>query len=72
MRDTDREAETQTEEKCAPCRDSDVGFNPRTPRTCPGPKAGTKPLSHPGIPINLNFFNNSLSFAMYQFLHFFY
>ena len=23
---------------------------PRTPRSCPGPKAGAKLLSHPGIP----------------------
>ena len=26
------------------------GLDPRTPRSHPGPKAGTKPLSHPGIP----------------------
>ena len=28
----------------------DVGLDPGTPGLCPGPKAGTKPLSHPGIP----------------------
>ena len=58
MRDTERErerererkAETQAEgEKQAPCRQPDVGLDPRTPGSCPGPKAGTKPLSHPGI-----------------------
>ena len=27
-----------------------VGFDPRSPGSCPGPKAGAKPLSHPGIP----------------------
>ena len=27
-----------------------MGLNPRTPGSCPGPKAGTKSLSHPGIP----------------------
>lgn len=52
MRDTDREreAETQTEEKQAPCRKPDVGLDPGTPGSHPGPKAGAKPLSHPGIP----------------------
>ena len=28
----------------------DVGLDPRTPGSRPGPKAGAKPLSHPGIP----------------------
>ena len=27
-----------------------MGFNPGTPGPRPGPKAGAKPLSHPGIP----------------------
>ena len=27
-----------------------VGFNPRSPGLRPWPKAGTKPLCHPGIP----------------------
>ena len=38
-------------EKQAPCREPDVGLDPGTPGSCPGPKADTKPLSHPGIPI---------------------
>ena len=52
MRDTDREreAETQTEEKQAPCRKPDVGLNPETLGSHPGLKAGAKLLSHPGIP----------------------
>ena len=37
-------------EKQAPYREPDVGLDPRTPRSHPGPKAGTKPLSHPGNP----------------------
>ena len=37
-------------EKQAPCRKPDVGLDPGTPGSCPGPKAGAKPLSHPGIP----------------------
>ena len=28
----------------------DVGFDPGPPGSCPGPKAGAKPLCHPGIP----------------------
>ena len=31
--------------------------DPRTPGSCPGPKAGTKLLSHPGIP-SYFFFNS--------------
>ena len=31
-------------------REPDVGFDPGSPRSCPGPKAGAKPLHHPGIP----------------------
>ena len=37
-------------EKQAPCWEPDTGLDPRTPGSHPGPKAGTKPLSHPGIP----------------------
>ena len=37
-------------EKQAPCREPNVGLDPWTPGSCPGPKAGTKLLSHPGIP----------------------
>ena len=28
-----------------------MGIDPGTPGSCPGPKAGAKPLSHPGIPL---------------------
>ena len=51
MRDTEREAETQAEEKQASCREPDMGLHPRSPGSHPGLKAGTKPLSHPGCPI---------------------
>ena len=37
-------------EKQAPCREPDVGLDPRAPGSCPGPKAGTQPLSQPGVP----------------------
>ena len=32
-------------------REPDVGFDPGSPGLHPGPKAGAKPLSHPGIPL---------------------
>ena len=39
---TEREAHRQ--------REPDVGFDPGSPGSRPGPKAGAKPLRHPGIP----------------------
>ena len=47
----EREAETQAEgEPGSMHGEPDVGFDPRSPRSHPGPKAGAKPLRHPGIP----------------------
>ena len=58
MRDTEREAGTQAEEKQAPHREPDVGLDPKSPGSYPGLKAGSKPLSPPGCHIftylNLN------------------
>ena len=48
MIDIERERQR---EKQAPCQEPDAGLDPRTPGSGPGPKAGAKPLSHPGIPI---------------------
>ena len=31
-------------------QEPDVGFDPGSPGLRPGPKAGAKPLRHPGIP----------------------
>ena len=42
-------------EKQAPCREPDVGLDPGSPGSLPGPKAGAQMLSHPGIPNNVNF-----------------
>ena len=36
-------------------REPDVGFDPGSPGSRPGPKAGAKPLRHPGIPFYLFF-----------------
>ena len=52
MIDIERERERQRHrrrEKQALCREPNKGVDPGTPRSHPGPKAGAKPLSHPGI-----------------------
>ena len=57
-RERERERERQKHrqrEKQVPYREPDVGLDPGTPGSCPGPKAGTEPLSHPGIPDFINF-----------------
>ena len=46
----EREAETQEEGEAGSLQEPDVGLDPRTLGSFPGPKAGAKPLSHPGIP----------------------
>ena len=56
MREREREREREWQrhrrrEKQAPCQEPYAGLDPR----CPGPKAGAKPLSHPGIPPTLHF-----------------
>ena len=57
----ERERERQRhrqKEKQAPCREPDEGPGPGTPGSHPGPKAGTKLLSHPGVPISRFFIYN--------------
>ena len=48
----EREAETQAEGEAGSMhREPDVGFDdPGSPGSRPGPKAGAKPLRHPGTP----------------------
>ena len=48
---TERGAETQAEGEAGSMhREPDVGFDPGSPGSGPGPKAGAKPLRHPGCP----------------------
>ena len=48
----EKEAETQAEGEAGSMhREPDVGFDPGSPGSRPGPKAGAKPLCHPGIPV---------------------
>ena len=54
MIDIERERQGHRQrERQAACREPDVGLDPRAPGSCPGPKAGAKPLSHPGILMGL-------------------
>ena len=47
----EREVETQAEGEAGSMhREPYVGFDPGSPGSRPGPKAGAKPLCHPGIP----------------------
>ena len=47
----EREAETEAEREAGSMhREPDVGFDPGSRGSRPGPKAGAKPLRHPGIP----------------------
>ena len=47
----EREAETQAEGEAGSMhREPDMGLDPGSPGSRPGPKAGAKPLRHPGIP----------------------
>ena len=51
MRDTQKERQRHRQgEKQAPCREPNAGLDPGIPGSHPEPKAGTKPLTHPGIP----------------------
>ena len=55
----EREAETQAEGEAGSMhREPDVGLDPGSPGSRPGPKAGAKPLRHPGIP-HLSFCSQS-------------
>ena len=40
-------------------REPDVGFDPGSPGSRLGPKAGAKPLRHPGIPVESNLMERS-------------
>ena len=53
QREREREAETQEEAEAGSIhREPDVGFDPGSSGSRPGPKAGAKSLRHPGIPEN--------------------
>ena len=64
----EREAETQAEGVAGSMhRVPDVGFDPVSPGSRPGPKAGAKPLRHPGIPQFDSFLFESIRFFLILF-----
>ena len=64
----EREAETQAEGEAGSMhREPDVGFDPRTPGSRPGSKAGAKPLRHPGIPRSLKYIVNKIRHRKYMY-----
>ena len=70
-REREREAETQAEGDAGSMhREPDVGFDPGSPGSRPGPKAGAKPLRHPGIPwmqlLSKKLLNNELIVKVYD------
>ena len=51
QREREREAETQAEGEAGSMHwEPEVGFDPGSPGSRPGPKADAKLLRHPGIP----------------------
>ena len=70
-RHTERERKRHRQrEKQAPCREPDVGLDPRSPGSRPGPKAVLKPLSHWGCPSTLYFILQMELNRLYHFLTF--
>ena len=55
MIDIEREADKQAEGEAGSMPEPDAELDPGTPGPCPGPKAGAKLLSHPGIPFCQSF-----------------
>ena len=53
--ETQRERQRQAEGEAGSMQGAQCGLNPGSPRSCPGPKAGAKPPSHPGIPEGSHF-----------------
>ena len=68
MIDIERERQRhRRREKQAPCQEPNVGLDPGTPGTRPGPKAGAKLPSHPGIPNILFLISNfNCSWLVYR------
>ena len=72
----EREAETQAEGEAGSMhREPDVGLDPGSPGSRPRPKAGAKPLRHPGIPSSSKFSHlyatNTVKFSVFFIFIFF-
>ena len=70
-RERERERQRHRQrEKQAPCQEPDARLDPGTPGLHPGPKAGAKPLSHPGIPDNnfyIAFYKHGIGITVFLF-----
>ena len=66
MRDRERQRHRQRE-KQAPCKEPDVGLDPRIQGSWPEPKPNAQPLSHPGVPCARFLFR----FHVFSFYYFF-
>ena len=62
-REREREAETQAEDKAGSMYGARLELDSGSPGSGPGLKAGTKPLSHPGIP-EVNYYTHSAAREM--------
>ena len=63
-RERGRDTETQAEREAGSMhREPDVGLDPGSPGSRPGPKAGAKPLGHPGIPTFSSFIHFEFIFV---------
>ena len=67
-REREREVETQAEGEAGSMHpEPDVGFDPGSPGSRPGPKAGAKPLRHPGIPsLHLSIVNSCWQYHIFS------
>ena len=54
MRDTQKEAEIQAEGEAGSLQEPDGGLDPGTPGSHPELKGDAQPLSHPGVPVEVN------------------
>ena len=70
-RGRERGAETQAEGEAGSMhREPDVGLDPGSPGSRPGPKAGATPLRHPGFPPHFSF--DTLHLLLLIFVIYFY
>ena len=64
MIDRERERRQRQREKQAPCREPDVGLDPRTPGSHPGLEAVVQLLSHPGVPRTIILMHKDCPFSI--------
>ena len=68
MRDTQREAETQTEGEAGSMQGAQRGTRSQDPRIMPWAEGSAKPLSHPGVPTIFYMRKAILNFKVLRFI----